>query len=1328
MTCRLLQFVCPYSYSADSALNSRRGLAKKCRHMSMDLKRFGETLQRLRKEAGLSQERLVIALDTLAQAGPTTDYRVIDGTLISRWEQAREQKGRQWKPTRPYVLYLIRLFHGHLNSDRAQAWAIHAGYKLTPQELQELFPLVNARQHGNNEPAVSPAALPTVNNSTARSQAVSGTHHKISASSECAKPILELSEMPVTAHFHGRTVEVTALAQWLQQKPEGARIRLVAVLGMGGIGKTALAAHLVTRFTSPFANEFRFVLWRSVLNAPPLTEVLRGWLSLLSHQTQHTLPATQEEQIQLLLHYLHQERCLLVLDNLESILQVGEQSGQLRPGYEGYELLLQGVGGSDHNSCLLLTSREQPEVLDRLLRNTATARVLPLRGLDPQAGEALLHAQGLTLLPHQATTLVQHYSGNPLALQIVASTIADWFAGDLAAFQREGTPVFHDIRAVLDQQVARLSELERELVVWLAIEREAVTAPILRDNLVQKWPAHSFLEALHALTRRSLLLKQGEGYTLQNVVIEYTTDRLIEAICTELQADMEVTGSKDVIQTETSPTTAHAWFNRFALLKAQAKEYVRQSQERLIIQPIVERMLAHWGRHAFVAQLQQLLARLRAAHEQQAAPIPGYAGGNLLNLLLYVNVDLVGYDFSRLALWQAYLQGVDLPRVHLGGADLRGSVFTKNFGLCRALAFAPDGAVLAGGMTNGEIHLWQPDDGQPLAMIKVHETRIWDIAFSPDGQWLASGSKDQTVRLTDRSTGQCLRVFTGHTDWVRTVAFHPDGQIVASGSQDQTVRLWDVQSGDPLHTLPHTGWVLDLAFSPDGAYLASVGTDQSLCLWQVATGEKVGAWREHSAAIYTVTFSPDGALLATGSDDRTLRLWEVAAMRRRAASPCRTVLTGHQAGIYVTVFSSDSTRLFSGGAEPVIRIWDVTTGEPLHTLTGHQREVNTLTLSPTGQVLATGEADTSIVYLWDLTPQPRARYVRLGYRHWINAIAFHPELPLLAGARADGHIDLWQAATGHYRQSLRGVKSMSRALAFGDIPNGTDVHLAVGSTDGTVRLWTVDAAAMTAAQPMTSQPMGQPASVLQAQGEIHAVAFSQQPARLFAGSYAGAVHCWEVATGQHLETFHVPGDPRIKSIAVSPDGQLLAVGSHNATVALWDVASHRLRELQGHTAWIWTVAFHPSGQFLASGSFDRTVRLWHLPTGDAYETLPHPTSLVQVIAFSPDGNRLAVGMGDATIYLWATQGLIQTPSTPPTLIGQLHGHADLIQGLAFSHDSALLASASLDGTIKIWETQSQRCLHTLRAPGPYVGMNITGVTGITAAQQEALKALGAITN
>src|SRR4029079_10960555 len=102
----------------------------------MELQQFGEQLRTLRKQAKLSQEQLGEALDRLALAGPIEDQRVIDGTLVSRWEQARTHNGRQWKPTRPYVCYLIRLFADQLTVEQARAWASQAGYQVGLAELQ----------------------------------------------------------------------------------------------------------------------------------------------------------------------------------------------------------------------------------------------------------------------------------------------------------------------------------------------------------------------------------------------------------------------------------------------------------------------------------------------------------------------------------------------------------------------------------------------------------------------------------------------------------------------------------------------------------------------------------------------------------------------------------------------------------------------------------------------------------------------------------------------------------------------------------------------------------------------------------------------------------------------------------------------------------------------------------------------------------------------------------------------------------------------------------------------------------------------------------------
>ena len=210
------------------------------------------------------------------------------------------------------------------------------------------------------------------------------------------------------------------------------------------------------------------------------------------------LPESLDDQLRLLLTYLQQERCLLVLDNVESIFvadtpgtagaqQAKSRAGVTRPGYEGYDQLFQRLASSEHQSCLLLTSREQPYALVRSGRQaqaTGRVQVLPLAGLDQQAGEALLASNGLHASPAEAAQLIRNYSGNPLALQIVAATIADFFGGDVAAFQQEGGNLFDGMRLMLDQQFARLSPLEQRF--WCGWRSsEPVTVPMLRSNFVQ---------------------------------------------------------------------------------------------------------------------------------------------------------------------------------------------------------------------------------------------------------------------------------------------------------------------------------------------------------------------------------------------------------------------------------------------------------------------------------------------------------------------------------------------------------------------------------------------------------------------------------------------------------------------------------------------------------------------------------------------------------------------------------------------------------------------------------------------------------------------------
>src|SRR5438132_1065207 len=749
------------------------------------------------------------------------------------------------------------------------------------------------------------------------------------ASPAAGGPRMDWGDALAVPTFYGREGELALLSQWMLQE----RCRVVSVLSMGGIGKSALVVSAMRQL----AAHFQVVLFRSLRDAPSCEALLDDCLQVLAPQPLDLSLANLESRISRLLEHLRSSRVLLVLDNLESLLSEGVVRGHLRPGYEGYARLLRRVGETRHSSCLLLTSREKPAELRALEGSRSPVRVLRLVGLEAAACEQLLAEHELVGSPEEQARLVEAYMGNPLALNIVAETIADLFGGAIGPFLQEGMVVFGNIAELLDEQFARLSALEQMVLSWLAIMREPVTLEELLAVLVMPLPRVQVLEAVDGLRRRSLI-ERGQrpgSFTLQSVVLEYVSAHLVERVVDEIQ------------QGRLSLLIQHG------LEQAQAREYVRQTQQRLLLAPLLASLghVSH-GRANVEGQLRVVLDEVR----ERAQEAQGYGPANLVALLRLLRGELRGLDLSNLALRGAYLQGVEMQDATLAGTLMRESVWTSTFDAITAVAISSTGQYWAAGSRRGEVRVWR-EAGQILHLVwQAHTDIVITLAFSPGERTLASGSFDGSVKLWDVESRALL--WSGwHTKGTNCLAFSPDGGLLASGGHEATIRLWDPQRGTPLEELPHPGPVLSLAWSPDGRLFASGGFDGQIRVWerqQSGPATCVQTPEGHSNWVRGLAFAPNGGRLASASWDGSVKLWEVGEVRSQRV---RQTLVGHAERVHCVAWSPDGGTLASGSFDHTIWLWDGEEGRARVVLQGHSAVVHGLAFTPDSRRLLSGRDD-----------------------------------------------------------------------------------------------------------------------------------------------------------------------------------------------------------------------------------------------------------------------------------------------------------------------------------------------------------------------------------
>lgn len=841
----------------------------------------------------------------------------------------------------------------------------------------------------------------------------------------------EWGEAPDVSVFYGRAAELAQLQEYIQT----ASVRLLAVMGMGGMGKTALVVKLVEQLKS----EFDVVIWRSLRYAPAPETVLTQLLSFLSPSSSETTttltPATTAStgstslsEMGELIRLCRTYRCLIVLDNVETILEEGT-TGRYRPGYEGYGELFRVMGETVHQSCLLLTSREKPPEIAAFEGTGQAVRSFLLEG-SPDAAIALLDP--LYGSPEQKKCLCELYSYSPLALKIVSSSIQDLFEGEITQFLEHRSVIFNGIRRLLDPQFQRLSALERTIIFWLAIDRGQTTVKRLHRDLIPPVSQASILQALESLTWRSLVKREGRKradtskkkteenyYIIEPMVMEYLTHCLTEEIVHEL-----TTGEIKQFFTHT-------------LIKTTVDRSVREHQRASILEPIARALqMTFSSSRALLEQLQTILERLRQMEKQGS----GYGVGNWLNLCVRLQIDLSGYDFSHLTVWHADLQQVNLHHCNFAYANLSHSIFATNGGEMTALDFSQDNTELATGNIWGEIRLWSLRSGSQQRLISPsHRGAVTAVAWSRDQQTLASSSQDGTIRLWDVQTGHCSQVWSGHHGGVNALAWSPLGQMLATCGEDRMIRLWDVRRGTVYTEIEVKSRVNAIAFSSNGI-LASGNQDSTIELWDVNTGDCLRSCRGHqggvSCAIFASVHSPwEGLEMATSPNGTALFATEglsdeVNSLKRLEFAPI----------------------LVSASRDCTLKLWDISTGSCLQTWRGHTHGIESIANSLDEPILASGSEDGT-VKLWNRhtgqclktlhhTPDP------------IRALAFSPNGQILAIGTGEGTIQLWNVQTGQYQETLRAsgayeqmnitgvtgltVEQINRIVALGALTSSAD--------------------------------------------------------------------------------------------------------------------------------------------------------------------------------------------------------------------------------------------------------------------------------------------------
>jgi WD40 repeat protein len=556
------------------------------------------------------------------------------------------------------------------------------------------------------------------------------------------------------------------------------------------------------------------------------------------------------------------------------------------------------------------------------------------------------------------------------------------------------------------------------------------------------------------------------------------------------------------------------------------------------------------------------------------------------------------------------------------------------------------------------------------------------------------------------------------------------------------VRLWDGRTFVLRETLEISSeGVLSLAWSPDGNHLAIGLADGSLALGEGINSHgntTVRIQNQHQGILHALAWSPGGQRLATGDALGVLRIWEAQGFSPgpelrdvRLESDLKAVLPPgvpdtaiqHQATIFDLSWSPDGLTLSAATRFGTIRLWDALSGQP-----GPMAEVGAglgvpaLDWSPEGGLLAWGTGQGRL-FLAD----PRARQrcgFPLGHAGGVWSVAWSPHGGFLASGGEDGMVRIWSVReVWTHGLEHAGTPGGHGGAALAVSWSGDGARMVSTGADLTARCWSADS--------------GEELGTLEGLPAPTLALTPSQSGVLLAPMMASRemVRNWEAPADPPLDLAEVTGP--VFSLALSPDGRLLASGDSSETIWLRDLTTGESAgvlfppEFEGSQQDspsilpVWALTWSPDGHLLASDAKRATV-VWDVETRkprrilDVRVSEANGDSVVsdfgfaedggiaisadqRALAWAPDGSQLAWRGEGGSICIWELKS---------DQIHRLEGHTGKVYALAWSRDGRLLASASGDRSIRVWHVGERRCLAVTSCLSPAVAIRFEAGEGL----------------